>query len=280
MKHGYPQFVRRSLNGEDIEYNSTTPRPPPDSTVKPVVHPMDNPRCSEARPRHRAGADWFGTKLAIRGLCLQRRTRQLYRNEPLHTILEFENEDLPQYILVWYENEEVSFRDIAVEVLVDMFGFASCEALVVSSSQAKRAVHVVAIALHGLLRSVLGYTDLSTAEQAALCNVRHRLMLPNPAGTGSILRKEDIVSTIPTGKKGKDMSCNTASTSTVKKMKNSTKQRMTRPSTAIMNEFVTEQKKSAPTIADYRLYEQGDMNFLPSDPKNSLVINLNDASLT
>ncbi len=74
--------------------------------------------------------------------------------------------------LYWPVEEEVSLHRMAAQCFMELFKMADAKMALCSSKMSLRAIHVVAIALRGLLRRAVGL-EISAAEKCALGTVTH-----------------------------------------------------------------------------------------------------------
>lgn len=118
------------------------------------------------------GEDWVDQKAHCGGAGLAFRSRKILNEEPLNRfVLKKKPELKNSEIFIWYEHCDLSFHDIAVEVL-ELTNIGSRAKLLASQHNALRAIHIVAVALHGLLRRI-PKRPITSCEEHALDIVRH-----------------------------------------------------------------------------------------------------------
>lgn len=135
-------------------------------------------------------------------------SRKLRKDEPVFNFaLDYFLRDQISDVCLWYAERDLSFHDVATDVLAGMFLHNSASKLLTCQVNALRAVHIVAIAMYGLFHQVLRDEDMKNEKdpiiRAALGIIVHRVPKKIYELNNDIKAcHEEVVITVNAGTKG------------------------------------------------------------------------------
>ncbi len=101
---------------------------------------------------------------------------------------EAHRQGLQQNVKFWPAEDTVKLHEVARSILVYIFSIADTEKVMESSKLSLKAIHIIAIALRGLLRLRLGL-DLSSLEKSALAPISDQRNAEDTSGIAFMMDK-------------------------------------------------------------------------------------------